>query len=323
MRVPVGQNLMSIDDARRRSLLLARKICERTDEALRQRISAMTDPDYEPEEEYGISHGAWKHVTDLGIEPKSVFAHPDILCDHPMASEYYRGIALLPRKRVTDLAAGVESWEKGTRKTVAPEQALEVSRLYNLVISAIIEGTTRWTLENGYRNLIANIGIGLDGTMRNVIGQDAESLIKTRIAEWLKKNDLMKAQDDSTASFTLPNGYTMHYGPEPDIEFRHSDTSGVRVVATIEIKGGKDPAGALERLGAVRKSFENTPPGCTNFLIAGVVTAEMKQRLDEMGMVRSVFLLGDLEEDKQEWFDFLNEVFHHTVRITERKIVRR
>ena len=57
-------------------------------------------------------------------------------------------------------------------------------------------------------------------------------------------------------------------------------------MATIEIKGGKDPAGALERLGAMQKSFEATPAQCVNFLVAGVVTAEMRKRLDQMGLVK-------------------------------------
>ena len=64
---------------------------------------------------------------------------------------------------------------------------LRVAQLYNAVISSIIEGSTGWTLENGYRNVIANMGIGLDGTVRNLIGQDAEQLVKTRIRKWLDR----------------------------------------------------------------------------------------------------------------------------------------
>ncbi len=90
-------------------------------------------------------------------------------------------------------------------------------------------------------------------------------------------------------------------------------------MATIEIKGGKDPAGALERLGAMQKSFEETPPGCVNMLIAGVITSEMKSRLENMGVSR-VFLLDDLAHDGRDWIDFLNEVFHYTVRITDSTI---
>ena len=41
-----------------------------------------------------------------------------------------------------------------------------MARLYNAVTSSIIEGTTNWALENGYRNILANMGIGLDGTFQ-------------------------------------------------------------------------------------------------------------------------------------------------------------
>ena len=41
----------------------------------------------------------------------------------------------------------------------------------------------------------------------------------------------------------------------------------------------------------------------------------MKSRLGAIGNVK-VFLLDDLAHDGAEWFDFLNELFHYTVRIT-------
>ncbi len=63
----------------------------------------------------------------------------------------------------------------------------------------------------------------------------------------------------------------MKFGAEPDIDFTRDN----RLVATIEVKGGCDPAGALERLGAMTKSFAETPSGCVNFLVAGVITPEM------------------------------------------------
>ena len=61
-----------------------------------------------------------------------------------------------------------------------------------------------------------------------------------------------------------------------------------------------------------------TPPGCVNMLVAGVVTREMRTRLEQMGVVK-VFLLDDLSHDGQQWLDFVNEVFHYTVRITDTK----
>ena len=64
------------------------------------------------------------------------------------------------------------------------------------------------------------------------------------------------------------------------------------------------------------KSFENTPPGCVNMLIAGVITEEMQNRLQIIGVVK-VFLLDDVGFDGPGWISFLNEVFHFTLRITD------
>ena len=126
------------------------------------------------------------------------------------------------------------------------------------------------------------------------------------------------ANSDVT-EFQLPNGYSMRYGSEPDVLFQQDISGGTRETATIEIKGGKDPAGALERLGAMQKSFEATPPNCVNMLVAGVVTPEMRAGLDQMGVVK-VFLLDDLAHDGDLWTNFLNEVFHYTIRITHTTI---
>ncbi len=49
-------------------------------------------------------------------------------------------------------------------------------------------------------------------------------------------------------------------------------------------------------------------------MIAGVITAEMRSRLDQMG-VNKVFLLDDLAYDGERWNDFTNEVFHYAIRI--------
>ena len=310
-----------LHDAQIRSALISERIRQRTDIALRGLISEFDEElSFCPPDELMISEQAWKYVENCGIDPKFVFAHPDLLRAHPQVSQYYRGIALLPQKRVSDIAVPVASWESGTRKTpIGKTQSNEVARLYNAVISSIIEGATNWTLENGYRNIIATMGIGLDGTFRNIIGQDAEELIKTRIVNWLEGRELIVNRSTDSTEFKLPHGYSMRYGSAPDILFRHCEKGNERIASTIEIKGGKDPAGALERLGAMQKSFEATPPNCVNILIAGVITQEMDSRLKGMG-VEKVFLLDDLAHDGEGWIEFLNEVFHYTIRITEARI---
>lgn len=300
-----------------RSILLANRISRRTDQDVRRLVSEFGgDLDFDPLETYMISQGAWDHVTRSGYEAKQVFAHPQLLMASPRASEYYRNMAMLPRKRVSDLAVGVERWESlGTTARVTSDRALKVARLYNAVNCSIIEGSTDWTLENGYRNMIANMGIGLDGTMRNLIGQDADAMVKGRILDWLRSRNLIESGDPFESHAVLVDGYTMHYGSEPDIEFSRD----ANMVASIEIKGGRDPAGALERLGAAIKSFSDTPTNCVNFLVAGAITATMDERLEAIGTIK-VFRLDDVIEDGAPWFNFLNELFHHTVRITDSNI---
>lgn len=87
-----------------------------------------------------------------------------------------------------------------------------------------------------------------------------------------------------------------------------------QIVATVEVKSGTDPAGALERLGAIQKSFEQTPPRTRNFAVLGVVTSEMRRRLDEMNVAKDFELYQILNDDKS-WDDFIMEIFHHTLRI--------
>ncbi len=295
-----------------RSVLFAGLLRKGDDKAQRRIIEGFKgELDFTPLDTLMVSPAAWEHVAALGIAPQVVFAHPDILRAHPTTSLYYRGMALLSQKRVGQAAMSVTNWEDGTRKTpVRHDAARKVARLYNAMISSIIEGSSNWTLDNGYRNVLATMGISLDGMYRNRIGRMAEDLVKNRIASWLKEKKLIAPDSLEEGQFLLPGDTLMRYSSEPDIDFVRRD----RLIATIEIKGGRDPAGALERLGAMTKSFAETPPGCVNFLVAGVITPEMQGRLDAMGNVK-VYLLDEIAQNGDEWDNFISEVFHYTIRV--------
>ncbi len=295
-----------------RSRLFSDILTKREDKAQRRLIDEFTDElDFEPIDELMISLSAWEYVLSLGVAPKVVFAHPDVLRSHPTTSLYYRGMALLSRKRVGQAAASVMNWEDGTRTIpIQQDAAKRVACLYNTMISSIIEGSSDWTLDNGYRNILATMGITLDGMFRNKIGDIAETLVKNRIVSWLKGKGLIPPDSPECGRYLLPDDTLMQYGSDPDIDFVRRE----RLIATIEIKGGRDPAGALERLGAMTKSFAETPPGCVNFLVAGIITLEMQTRLDAMGNVK-VYLLDDVSQDGEPWDDFTNEVFHHAIRV--------
>ena len=266
---------MRLEEARQRALIISQRIRERTDLTARQIVEDYGDPlEYEHRlEDLAIAPEAWQHVLDAGIEPRMVFAHTDLLRAHPEISLHYRGMATLSMKRVQAMATQVKTWEEGTyRRQPTLERCRNVARTYNAVISVIITGTDGWTLENGYRNVLATIGITEDGSLRNVVGQEGEEAVKNRISEWLELNDAIAARIEGAVTY-LGEDLRMVYGAEPDISFEsRAETAEWQIIATIEVKSGTDPAGALERLGAMQRSFAATPVRARNFAVLGVVT---------------------------------------------------
>ena len=91
--------MTSLEDALIRSTLMSERIRHRTDQVLRKLVESFTvSLVFSPLEELMISEQAWKLIIDSGVDPKLVFAHPALLKEHPQTSQYYRGIALLPRE---------------------------------------------------------------------------------------------------------------------------------------------------------------------------------------------------------------------------------
>ena len=269
-------------------------------------------------EELAISSEAWACVRQLDVRPKMVFAHPELLQRHPETSLYYRGIATLSLKRVSSIAGNVDSWENptgGKRRPPNSDVVRRVTRLYNAVISSIIEGTDAWTLENGYRNILATIGITQDGKMRNIIGQEAERAVRDKLSQWIEDMGIPCERQGRWFMLGEAKAARMAYGSEPDIVFEkyHEQTDAWTQEVTIEIKGGTDPAGALERLGAIKKSFDQTPARTENIAILGVVTHAMRVELNEMKITD--FDLYDVVHTKAGWDRFVEELFHHKLRL--------
>ena len=308
-----------LDAARQRALIITESIRRRSDLEARRLIEAYDEPlDFEGQlEELAIPQEAWQYIDEAQIDPKLVFAHPNLLNAHPETSLHYRGIATLSLKRVQSMATQVSNWENGIyRRRPDIGRCLRVARTYNAVISVIIIGTDGWTLENGYRNVLATMGITEDGSLRNIVGQEGEAAVKERIALWLAAGN--EIATEAVGSITLLNAQgnlRMIYGSEPDVSFqRRSENGEWQIEPTIEIKSGTDPAGALERLGAIQKSFAETPTRSRNFAVLGVVTPEMRRRLDDMHVARD-FSLFRILHDNDYWEEFIREILHHTLRI--------
>lgn len=314
-------NDAQLSSAQARALILTKAIKRRDDVRVRTLVEGFDGAlDYEGYglEKLAISDKAWLCVQRLQVDPRRVFAHPDVLRQHPETSLYYRGIATLSLKRVSNLATSVDTWEnptQGKRRPPTIEVVCRVVRLYNAVISSIIEGTDAWTLENGYRNMLATIGISQDGKMRNIIGREAENAVRDKLLQWIKDVGIPCEQKGEWFELGAAKTVRMAYGSDPDIVFEKYDeqTQDWALEVTIEIKGGMDPAGALERLGAIKKSFDQTPARVENIAILGVVTSTMRTELNQMKMVD--FDLYDVVHSKEGWDRFAQELFHHKLRL--------
>lgn len=314
------------DNLRRlKSLLISQSLQKRPDlkayEAIRQFDQA---PRWEPLEDLLIEEAAWKYVTiDRGYEGKYVFCHPAILHAHHITALYYRGLAGLSLKAANSYVGAVGKLESGSdRARLSPEKALKIARTYNTFISSVINGSSDWTLENGHRTIIATMGITLDGTNRNRIGDVAEGRVRGIVLEWAIENGLVvepsltveEARERLPKQCALKNGIVMRFSSEPDIAF----VQGTMMLAVVEIKGGIDRAGALERYGAAQKSFSDaigSSPHCRTFYLTAIETPEVANRIARDRLVEKTYNIIGLLSDPDYRDEFLLELFHHSLRL--------
>jgi len=269
-----------------------------------------------------VDEAAWRYVIEKQrLEARLVFCHPDLLVRHPKASLYYRGICGLSIKAARTYCKAVQTWEESESAAPDRERALDLARAYNALICSIINVSTAWTLENGRRTILATLGITLDGVMRNKVGSIAEARVREMVVEWLAARDLLRPNEDrpagdipSSKTRILRDGTEVVFGSDPDISFRRQGA----LLAIVEIKGGTDPAGALERYGAAQKTFQHaiaSNPRCRNFYLYAAMTDELKRRITEDRLVEKTFSIIKLLNDAEARRDFFREIFHHTLRV--------
>ena len=313
-----------------RSLLIVTSLKQRRDvkayESLRSFHGALV---WEPLNELMIDADVWRYAVRLKkYDPKCIFCHPDVLMYDPSTSLYYRGLCALPIKQAKIYFGAVEKLESGKPgPRLSPEKALRMACTYNAFICSIVKGSEKWTLENGHRTIIATMGITLDGSMRNRIGDVAENRIRTVVLECLADHELLVEPsltkedlcEEQPRECRLKHGIVMRFSSEPDISFLKETSKGSQLIAVVEIKGGTDPAGALERYGAAKKSFEEAKSRnshCVNFLLSAVFTPELKRRIQADRLVDKDYDIIELLQDPRTRAHFLQELLHYTLRLT-------
>lgn len=278
-------------------------------------------------DELGISPEAWKYVESNHLPRLSYFCHPAILTRKPRLIAYYRMAATLSQKAVQRIIADVSRFEDGARTRISSTKVTQLTQLFNSTMSRLISQGPLPPTEL-HALLFMAAGTQVDGSWRNEIGQGAEATVRRLLIEHFfesgqvkhlvrRRDEGIETIDDLARTLSAVGRYracVIHndgqllFGSEPDITL--VDPSG-EVAGAIEVKGGTDPAGALERLGAAGKSFENTlaqNPSARTIYVAGIITPEVENRLSRDRRFRSYYNLTQVLTDDKERERFLEEV---------------
>lgn len=285
---------------------------------------------------WGIGEDAF---TFIAGHPKlkllQVFCHPKALREYPALLAYYRNIAVLSQKAVSYLiGVNVEKYETTDEnpRLLPDGQSLLLARLFNEHISLIIDSSLQSLTEEELSALLfASTGAQIDGSWRNAIGDEAEKVVQRLLIKEAMERGLLSAlmpragsapepyhPEEQEAQFSdvgryrgimLSNQTSLLFSSEPDVALigKTGQTLGV-----IEIKGGADPAGALERYGAAKKSFDQVlrhTPDAATFLVASCITPEVQQRIAGDASIFAYYNLTELVSEPVRYQQFMNQLF--------------
>jgi len=222
----------------------------------------------------GVSEEAWNKVIHRGIKPILVFAHPQVLMSVPRAVGYYRMLAMVSQKSMSRIGLSTVRYEQG-RGLPDEQAAWSFARRLNGIISRLVEADEEIDAREFdlWRGMAA--GSQAQGSWQNTKGKRVEILVKGIFQRRLRQKGSVLF--DKGVHMQLKDGRTVVFADEPDVGVYE----GERIVAAVEIKGGIDTAGVLERVGAAIKSLsrakESNPDSVTVLVLQGVSVTQRAQ----------------------------------------------
>lgn len=287
--------------------------------------------------DWGIGEDAFAFISNHpDLKPIQVFCHPRLLREYPQLLAYYRNISALSQKSVGYLTGvDVKKYENdhnNSHTALTTLQIFSLTRLFNEHISLVIDSSIQsFGSKELNAMLLTSTGAQIDGSWRNAIGEEAEKVVQRLLVKEAVKRGLLvalmprmgtKIEPYDSESFEeqfgtiekyrgiqLTNQTSILFSSEPDVTLMGKNGIPWGV---IEIKGGTDPAGALERYGAAKKSFENTlkdAPDAKTILIASCLTGEVKERISSDKTITKSFNLTEVIKEKERYNDFVDLVF--------------
>jgi len=258
--------------------------------------------------ELSISESAWNKIIHRGIKPVIIFAHPQVLRTISCSTGYYRMLAMVSQKSMSQIGCSVNNFEAGN---ITPDQ--ETSKFLashlNRIISHLIEADEKIDVREFdiWRGMAA--GSQAQGSWQNVKGKQAEILIRRMIENRIKEKNL--AKKITATQILLQDDRVIAFSSEPDIAILRE---GIIQIA-IEIKGGIDTAAVLERVGAAIKSLKRAKqenPNSITILIMQEVAFSATARKDiELSKdVLNYFFkleqLVEIETERELFFKLIN-----------------
>lgn len=248
-----------------------------------------------------ISEQAWNKVIHRGIKPIVVFAHPFVLQTVQGSAGYYRMLAMVSQKSMKRVGISLDSYEAG-KPIPNEEMAVTIARHLNRIVSVLVEADEAIDAREFdlWRGMAA--GSQAQGSWQNNKGASAEVAIREIILRRLQERAIISGEEASTARIDLGDGRVLVFADEPDIAIYQNDVPQVAV----EVKGGIDPAGVLERIGAALKSLQRTrqenPNSVTILILQDVsMTERAKEDLNlSTGTVTYLFSAKAILEDEVE-----------------------
>lgn len=288
--------------------------------------------------DFGVTQDTKDALSESRLAFSQYICHPNVLISNQRYLTYYRCIAALSQKGLKTLSgvSNVERIESG-KSTCKVDNAIRLARTINENLTAIY-AVSLPDAEKLKGIMYATAGTTIDGSWRNKIGSEGERVIRTLfLKELLLHNEIAKLilkggaeiypdsldskwLDEHTvdlASGMTTNGAVFSFGSEPDITLISSQA---KTVGGVEIKAGIDPAGALERLGAMMKSFESIRSATSEaetILVASCITSEVDQRLRSMKGVRTFIMTDVIQNHKSQGTRLMN-IMRSCLGLTEK-----
>jgi hypothetical protein len=197
----------------------------------------------------GISDHAWNKIIHRGIKPVIVFAHPEILMNINFAISYYRMLAIVSQKSMNQIGLSTINYEQGHLPDLSIANLM--AKHLNKIISHLVEADEKVSLREFdlWRGMAA--GTQAQGSWQNVKGKKVEYLIQGILENHLYKQKLLDEHLSDKNRLYLKDQRVIVFSDEPDIAIYENNS----IQIAVEIKGGIDSAGVLERVGASIKSL--------------------------------------------------------------------